>query len=213
MNNLEILPLAVTMMLGPGIMASIIFVTHERAVAVSTAYVLGVLMSAAAFTGVAILLAGVLRDNTDLGANDDTGSAGAIIQIALVALLVALLVAAAIKNYVRRKTIEPPKWLGMLLSATPAKALKTGLALIPLMPSDVLIMLTVGMNIEHSNGSYVDALPFVGLTALVAAVPLLGYLLFRRRAQTAMPKVRDWINDNSWLVNIIVCVVFILLIV
>jgi hypothetical protein len=37
-------------------------------------------------------------------------------------------------------------------------------------------------------------------------------LLFRRRAQQVMPKVRDWMNKNSWLVNIIVYVVFILLI-
>ena len=27
-----------------------------------------------------------------------------------------------------------------------------------------------------------------------------------------MPKVRDWMNTNSWLVNIIVCGVFILII-
>jgi hypothetical protein len=27
-----------------------------------------------------------------------------------------------------------------------------------------------------------------------------------------MPKVRDWMNTNSWLVNIIVYIVFILLI-
>jgi hypothetical protein len=27
-----------------------------------------------------------------------------------------------------------------------------------------------------------------------------------------MPKVRDWMNTNSWLVNIIVYVIFILLI-
>lgn len=38
------------------------------------------------------------------------------------------------------------------------------------------------------------------------------YLLFRRRAQQLMPKVRDWINTNNWLVNIIVYVVFIALI-
>jgi hypothetical protein len=40
----------------------------------------------------------------------------------------------------------------------------------------------------------------------------LFYLLFHRRAQRAMPKVRDWMNANSWLVNIIVYVIFILLI-
>jgi len=39
-----------------------------------------------------------------------------------------------------------------------------------------------------------------------------GYLLFHRRAVTAMPKLRDWMNANSWLVNIIVCAIFIVLI-
>jgi hypothetical protein len=47
---------------------------------------------------------------------------------------------------------------------------------------------------------------------LIAALPLLLFLLFQRRAQLLMPKLRDWMNANSWLVNIIVCVVFIFLI-
>lgn len=46
----------------------------------------------------------------------------------------------------------------------------------------------------------------------IAALPLLAYLLFRRRAEEAMPKVRDWMNDNSWLVNIIVLGIFVYLI-
>jgi len=41
---------------------------------------------------------------------------------------------------------------------------------------------------------------------------VLSYLLFRSRAKVLMPKVRDWMNTNSWLVNIIVYIVFILLI-
>jgi len=31
-------------------------------------------------------------------------------------------------------------------------------------------------------------------------------------AQQFMPKVREWMNSHIWLVNIIVCVVFIVLI-
>jgi hypothetical protein len=54
--------------------------------------------------------------------------------------------------------------------------------------------------------------PFILLTTLIAGLPLLGYLIFHRRAVGAMPKVRDWMNANSWLVNIIVCVIFIILI-
>ena len=54
--------------------------------------------------------------------------------------------------------------------------------------------------------------PFVAATIFIAALPVLSYLLFRRRAQRLMPKVRDWMNTHSWLVNIIVYVIFIMLI-
>jgi hypothetical protein len=85
--------------------------------------------------------------------------------------------------------------------------------LISLMPSDLIIMMTVGTNLAQNDATFLAALPFLGATVLVAALPVLFYLLFRRRAQQAMPKVRDWMNSNSWLVNIIVCGVFIVLIV
>jgi threonine/homoserine/homoserine lactone efflux protein len=91
-------------------------------------------------------------------------------------------------------------------------ALRTGLLVILLMPSDVIVMLTVATNLEQNGEGYVEAIPFILLTTLVAALPLLAFLIFHRRAVHAMPKLRDWMNDNSWLVNIIVCVIFIVLI-
>ncbi|MFF4229028.1 GAP family protein [Streptomyces sp. NPDC001820] len=51
-----------------------------------------------------------------------------------------------------------------------------------------------------------------GLTVLIAALPLLGRLLFGRRAERAMPKVREWMNSHSWLISIIACGIFIVLI-
>jgi Sap, sulfolipid-1-addressing protein len=71
---------------------------------------------------------------------------------------------------------------------------------------------TVGINLAQQNASLLGAVPFVAATVLIAALPVLSYLLFRRRAQQVMPKVRDWMNTHSWLVNIIVYVVFIVLI-
>ena len=50
------------------------------------------------------------------------------------------------------------------------------------------------------------------IALLIAALPLLAYVLFHRRAVRAMPSVRDWINGNAWLLNIIVCLIFIALI-
>ena len=109
--------------------------------------------------------------------------------------------------------MEPPKWLGKLQQAGPQQALRTGLLVILVMPSDLIVMFTVATNLAHNGHGFVEAVPFILLTTLVAALPLLGYLLFHRRAVTAMPKLRDWMNTSSWLVNIIVCAIFIVLIV
>ena len=80
------------------------------------------------------------------------------------------------------------------------------------MPSDLIVMLTVATTLEHGGDALGAAVPFILLTALIGALPLLGYVIFHRRAVHAMPKLRDWMNTSSWLVNIIVCVIFIVLI-
>jgi threonine/homoserine/homoserine lactone efflux protein len=203
-----ILPLAITMMAGPQIMSAIIFVTSEKAVRNSLAFVIGVLVAASIGVLLMLGLQSLIGDSIDLGDPDDKSSTGQIIQYALVALLAA----AAIKNWVKRDTVEPPKWLGKLQQAGPRMALRTGLLVILFMPSDIIVMLTVATNLVQNGEGFEEAIPFILLTALIAALPLLGYLLFHRRAVTAMPKLRDWMNNNSWLVNIIVCVIFIVLI-
>jgi hypothetical protein len=204
-----ILPLAITMMAGPQIMSAIIFVTTPRPLRTSGAFDLGVAIATTVGVIIALGIASLLGNGISLGDSSDKGSTGSIIQYLLVGALVAL----AVKNYLGRETVEPPRWLGTLMSADPRQAFKTGLLVILLMPSDVIIMLTVGVNLAQNNLGLLAALPFIGATVLVAALPLLLFLLFHRRAQGFMPKVRDWMNSNSWLVNIIVCVVFIVLIV
>ena len=164
----------------------------------------GVAIAVTLGTAITLALAGVLS----LGDSSDSGSKGSVIQY----VLVGLLVLAAIKTYVGRETAEPPKMLGRLQEADPKLAFRTGVLLILLFPSDVLVLLTVGTNLAQSDSSVVDGLPFIAATTLIAALPLLGYLLFHRRAVTAMPKVRDWMNTNSWVVNIIACGIFIALI-
>jgi threonine/homoserine/homoserine lactone efflux protein len=201
--NLQILPLAITMMAGPQIMAAIIFVTASKALRVSVPFLAGVAIA----TTVGVIITTTIASLLSLGDPSDSGSSGNIKYV-----LVGLLVALAIKNYVGRETAEPPRWLGALQSADVKRAFMTGLLVILLMPSDIIIMLTVGTNLAQNNAGLVAALPFIGATVLVAALPLLFFVLFHRRAQQFMPKVRDWMNSHSWLVNIIVCGVFIALI-
>jgi hypothetical protein len=206
--NLQIPPLAVTMMMGPQIMSAIILVTAERAIRVSLAFLLGVAVAAAVGVALNRGIFALVGGGVSLGEPSDRGSAGTIIQI----VLVALLLAKALKSYLGRETAEPPKWLGGLMEATPRKALVTGLLVILLMPSDIVVMLTVGANLEQNDAGLVAALPFIGLTVLIAALPLLALLLLHRRANRIMPRIREWMNTHSWLINIITCLVFIVLI-
>ncbi|GGO77853.1 GAP family protein [Nonomuraea cavernae] len=206
--NLQLLPLAVTMMAGPQIMSAIILVTHRRAARVSLAFLAGVAIAVIVGVTVARLLAHLLSGALSLGDPDDNGSTGSVIQY----VLVGLLVLAALKNYRGRATSEPPAWLGRLLDAGPGRAFTTGLLLVLLMPTDIMVMLTVGVNLEQNDSPLLAAIPFLLATLLLAALPLLGYLIFRRRAVAVMPKVRDWMNSHGWLINIFVCLLFIVLI-
>ncbi len=206
--NLAILPLAITMMAGPQIMSAIIFVTTSRPVKLSVSFIVGVAIAMAAGLVFALALVSVLGESVSLGDPSDWGSTGKLIQFTLVALLVAL----AVKNYLRRESVEPPRWLGALQGADREMALKTGLLVIWLMPGDIIVLLTVAANLEHNGVGFVAALPFIGATILIAALPLLLYLLFSGRAQRVMLSVRGWMNTHSWLLNITMCVVFIALI-
>jgi len=205
--NLQILPLAITMMVGPQIMSAIILVTTPRAVRVSLAFLTGVAVATIIGVAIARVIFALLGNAVSLGDPSSKGSLGTVIQIALIALLLA----AAVKTFVKRETAEPPKWLGSLMTADPKRALKTGFLVIILMPSDIAVMLTVGANLEQNNASFGAALPFIGLTVLIAALPLLIFLVFHRRAEELMPGLRDWINANSWVVNIAACLVFVAL--
>lgn len=205
----QLLALAITMMAGPQILSAIIFVTGEGAVRVSAAYVAAVAVAAGVAVLVWYLLAGAIGGGLDLNDSSGPTTAALIIQI----VLVGLLILASVKAYLGRQTAEPPKWLGKLQGATPGRAFGLGLLLIFLMPSDFIITMTTGFNLRGNAEPYYHALPFIGLTALIAALPLLFYLAFRKRAQVTMPRVRDWMNANSWAVNIGVYGIFILLIV
>ena len=206
--SLAVLPLAITMNAGPQIMSALIFVTASKPLKLSAYFLTGVIIAVSVGVTVMFGLATVFGNSISLGDSSDSGSVGNIIQY----LLVGLLVVASVRSYLTRATSEPPRWLGAMQNAKPRTAFMAGLLLLSIFPSDFVVLMTVGVNLAQSGASLISALPFVATTILIAAMPLISYLLFRRRAEVLMPKVRDWMNTNSWLVNIIVYIVFILLI-
>jgi hypothetical protein len=206
--KLDVLPLAFTMLAGPQIMSAIIFVTAPKALKLSAYFLAGVVIAVIVGVTITFTLATLFGNSISLGNSSDSGSLGQIIQYVLVGLLVFL----SIRSYLTRSTSEPPRWLGAMQNAKPRTAFLAGLLLLSIFPSDFVVLMTVGVNLAQHNAPLLAAVPFIAATIFLAALPALAYLLFRRRAEVAMPKVRDWMNSHSWLVNIIVYFVFIVLI-
>jgi len=78
-------------------------------------------------------------------------------------------------------------------------------------PTDFITSVTVGAHVANEGSPWVDALPFVFLTLLFLALPVLLVLVLGNRAQVFLPKIRDWMNTNSWIVSEIVIVFFIVI--
>ncbi|MDP4000041.1 MAG: GAP family protein [bacterium] len=202
------LVLAIPMMAGPQVLSSIIFVTGRRPVRTSVAYVVAIAAAIAVGLGASTQLAHLFNTQAAIGGSGGPTKLGTTIQLVMVGVLIFL----AVRSYLTRATSKPPKWLAKLQSASPKEALLLGVLLIFLMPTDVVIVLTTGFHLESEGKSVVDGLPLVAATTLLAALPLILYLLFRRRATVLMPRVRNWMSTNSWLVNIIIYLLFVALI-
>jgi Sap, sulfolipid-1-addressing protein len=198
MNFLTILPMAFVMIAGPQILSAIFLATSENWQRNSAAYVIGAALSITIFVTLAYLLG---NGASDAGASND----------ALYVIVLLLLAAAAVQVYLKREESEPPKWMGKLQAATPKFSFTLGFLLLGVFPTDILTSVAVGAYLSSHGDPWTHALPFIALTLLFLALPSLLLLVFRDRAHTFLPKARDWMNTNSWVVNEIVIGFFILI--
>jgi hypothetical protein len=197
-NIAKILPMAFVMIAGPQILSAIFLATTDKWRRNSGAYIAGASLSITAIVTVAFLVGG---GASDAGASNDT----------LDIVVLVLLVAAALHTFLTRKTAEPPKWMGKLQTATPKFSFKLGFLLLGVFPTDILTAWAVGTYLAGHNDPWWHYLPFVLLTLLFLALPAILLLVFGQRAQAFMPKARDWMNNNSWIVSEIVIALFIVL--
>ncbi len=203
MDVAKILPLAFVMVAGPQIISSFFFATSESWRKVSAAYVLGAALSITAVVTVAYLLSQGASD-----AGEEGGSSNNTIDY----IVVALLVFAAIQTFRGRNQAEPPKWMGKLQGATPKATFVLGFLLLGFFPSDIVTSISVGSFLGNHGDPWLDALSFIFLTLLLLSLPALFVAVMGDRAQAFLPKVRDWMNTNSWIVSEVVIVFFIAMI-
>lgn len=198
MSLATFLPLAFVMVAGPQILSSIFLATSQQWKANSALYCFGALISITL-----VLTAGYLLANgaSNQGASDDTISI----------IILVLLVLAAIHVFLTRKTAEPPKWMGKLENADPKFSFRLGFLLLGIFPTDILTSFSVGAYLSSHDKPWADGLGFVLLTVLLLALPALALVAFGDRAERALPKVRNWMNNNSWFINELVIALFIVL--
>jgi Sap, sulfolipid-1-addressing protein len=198
-EHLQILPLALIMVMGPQILTAIFLVTSHQPLRNSGAMLIGVILAAS----VSIL---IWFELVDLIGIDPKEEGGPTTADWIVAGLLALLALNVLRT---RGTAETPKWMSALQEAEPKRAFSLGFLLILLMPTDIIAVIST-VNFLHDNGlDVIDGWPLVAATTVLMAIPIAGYLLLGRRAREAMPRIRDWLTTNSWLVNFVVIVYFI----
>ncbi len=195
-------------MAGPQILSSIIFVTTKKPLRTSLAYLSGILL--ALITGVILwfLIFNNLLTGTQLASGSSGDSGLKPVQLALIGLLIYL----SITTFINREKSEQPKWLKNLGTMKPLKAFGLGFVLIMFFPSDFIILMTVGATLAQENQNLSASLPFIIATFAIASLPTTIYILFRKKMLLIMPKVRGWMEDNSWIVSIFVYILFVFLI-
>jgi hypothetical protein len=200
MSIVQVLPLAFVMVAGPQILSSIFFATSEDWRRNCALYVLGAALSISIVVMAAFLL-GIGASNA--GASHDT----------LYFVILALLLFGMWHVFRTRKTAEPPKWMGKLQTANARFCFVLGFLLLGVFPSDLVTSIAVGSFLSTKGDPWWHYLPFLALTLLFLALPALLVLLLGRRAQQFLPKARDWMNANSWIVNELVLLLFVVIVI
>jgi hypothetical protein len=200
MNFLTVLPLAFVMIAGPQILSAIFLSTSENWHRNIPAFLAGAALSITLVVSIAYLVFS--------GAPHEGGSNDTVDIIVLI-----LLLAAMVHTFVTRKAAEPPKWMGKLQTASPRFSFVLGFLLLGVFPSDILTSVTVGASLSSHGTPWWHVLPFLGLTLLFLALPALLLLILGERGQAFLPKARDWMRTNSWLVSEIVLVLFMVIII
>ena len=200
-----VLPMAFVMVAGPQIVTAILLATGMRPRRDSAFFLLGA--GIATFIGVtaAYFLTGLVKERGAASGGD------ARVERAIEVAIIVLLVFLAWKVWRQRGRSQPPRWMAKLESATPLFSLRMGLLLFLLLPGDLISMFTVGAYLAHHGAPWWHGLVFVAVTVALAGVPLLLLVALGQRGQALLPKARDWMTKNSWIVSEIVIGFFLLM--
>jgi threonine/homoserine/homoserine lactone efflux protein len=192
-----VLPMAVVMSAGPQIVTATFLATSQGSKRNSIAFLGGVAAATTISVTVFFLLGSGIAGKQKEGKNW------------LDWVIIGLLVFLVIWVFLRRNETQPPKWMGKLQHADARFAVTIGFLLYLLMPTDLVAAATVGAYIARQGEPWWHTLGFVVLTILIAGLPFIVLLAMGKRAESVLPRIREWMNANSWIVNEAVLLFFI----
>jgi Sap, sulfolipid-1-addressing protein len=204
MNLASVLPLAFVMVAGPQFISAVFFATSEKWKGDSATFVAGAAISITAiYTAAYFLFKGAKQSG-----GSHNGSTTHVIDV----VILVLLLFAVVYTFRRRKTAKPPEWMAKLQTASLRLSFNLGLLLLGVFPTDIATSVSVGGHLANKRAPWGDGLPFILLTLLLLALPGLMVLLLGKRAQAFLPKVRNWMTANSWIVSEVVLGLFIVIV-
>lgn len=194
------LPLAFVMVAGPQILAPVFIAASPRWKSSSLAYIAGAALSIPILVSAGYLLGKGTRDR------------GGPAEIIYIAILVLLLLA-MIRTWIRRKDMEPPRWMGKLIHAEPRPSFRLGFLLLGFFPTDIISSLTVGSYLATKGLPLWQAGPFLLLTLFMLAIPSLVLLSFGQKGELFLPRAREWMVEKAWVINEFVLGFFVLIVI
>ncbi|WP_435416195.1 GAP family protein [Polaribacter aestuariivivens] len=204
MEDIAILPLALTVMLGPQILVGMLLITRKDPIKSSLIYILAIVSTLIFTTYIYYSIA----NTTSLHKASIGGKP--IIKYFLIALFIFLIIRSIVN---RKKITEPPKWMQGISTSSLSKIFLIGFSLIAFMPTDIAIAFTVGNILNSESSSFTSALPFFGAVLCISMLPLLLYFSLGSNGSKKLEKVNIWLNTHGYVINVIVFSFFIFLLI
>ena len=205
----EVLPFAIGIAISPvPIIAVILMLFSPRAKVNGPMFLLGWVLGLAVASGVVYLVSDAANASTDTTTSDTVSW----VKIGLGLLLLVL----ARRNWAKRPRAgaapELPKWMAMVDSITPFKALGLAVVLSAVNPKNLALAIAAAAGLGQlgiSTGDAVVALVvFVVLASLSIAVPVVYDLVGGAGAKATLDDMKSWLSANNDAVMAVLLLVF-----
>jgi threonine/homoserine/homoserine lactone efflux protein len=205
----EVLGFAVGVAVSPfPIVAVILMLFTQQARVNGPMFGLGWVVALAIVAGLAYAIADVADAATDSTTVDSIAWGKVVFGVLLLAL--------AARTWKRRpapgEQPELPKWMSMIDTLAPGKALGLGLLLAGLNPKNLMLAIAAGTAVAQLGVSTTDAVASIVVFVVVASVTIVGpvvyYLVGGARAEHALNDLKGWLGAHNDAVMAVLLLIF-----